>query len=278
MSWNPHRSSSASPFEMIASQWRNRNLIRQMVIRDVTGRYKGSAMGLAWSFLNPLFMLSVYTFVFSVVFKAKWGGGAGETKIGFAVILFVGMIVHGLFAECVNRAPTLILHNSNYVKRVIFPLEILPTIALASAAFHTLVSALVLVGAMLVNGNSLHWEILLVPVLMAPLALATLGFSWFLASLGVFLRDIGQVTVIVTTALLFLAPVFFPLSAMPEEYRFVMQLNPLTLVIEQMRDAIIWGRMPDWRQYSILLAISFMLAWAGFWWFQRTRKGFADVI
>lgn len=278
MSWNPHKSSSASPFELIASQWRNRHLIGQMIVRDVAGRYKGSAMGLAWSFLNPLFMLAVYTFVFSVVFKAKWGGDGHDTKIGFAIVLFVGMIVHGLFAECVNRSPSLIVHNANYVKRVVFPLEILPTIALGSAAFHTLISTLVLIGALVVNGSDLHWEILLAPILMLPLALATLGFSWFLASLGVFLRDIGQLTTIMTTALLFLAPVFFPLSAMPEKYRILMQLNPLTLVIEQMRGAIIWGKIPDWNQYSIYLGVSFLLAWAGFWWFQRTRKGFADVI
>lgn len=249
-----------------------------MIVRDVAGRYKGSAMGLAWSFLNPLFMLAVYTFVFSVVFKARWGGDGHDTKIGFAIVLFVGMIVHGLFAECVNRSPSLIVHNANYVKRVVFPLEILPTIALGSAAFHTLISTLVLIGALVVNGSDLHWEILLVPILMLPLALATLGFSWFLASLGVFLRDIGQLTTIITTALLFLAPVFFPLSAMPEEYRFLMQLNPLTLVIEQMRGAIIWGKIPDWDQYAIYLSVSFFVAWAGFWWFQRTRKGFADVI
>lgn len=278
MNWNPHEVSSASPIEMVASQWRNRQLIGQMIVRDVTGRYKGSAMGLAWSFLNPLFMLTVYTFIFSVVFKARWGGNGYDTKIGFAIILFVGMIVHGLFAECVNRSPSLILQNSNYVKRVVFPLEILPIIALGSAAFHTLVSTLVLIGALVINGDSLHWEILLAPVLMLPLGLATLGFSWFLASLGVFLRDIGQLTAITTTALMFLAPVFFPLSAMPEQYRILMHLNPLTLVIEQMRGAIIWGEMPDWSQYSIYLGVSFVLAWAGFWWFQRTRKGFADVL
>lgn len=242
------------------------------------GRYKGSVMGLAWSFLNPLLMLAIYTFVFSVVFKARWGVVANESKIDFAIVLFVGLIVHGLFAECVNRAPNLIIANTNYVKKVVFPLDILPVIALGSALFHAAVSTLVLLCAILVTGSELHWGILLWPLLILPTAVAALGFSWFLASLGVFLRDVGQITLIFTTALLFLSPVFFPMSAMPERYRTLMKVNPLTLSIEQMRGAIIWGRMPDWSQYGIYLLLSLLLAWAGYWWFQRTRKGFADVL
>ena len=125
---------------MAASVWRNRSLIVAMVKREVVGRYRGSIMGLAWSFFSPLLMLMIYTFVFSVVFKARWGVGGEESKTDFAIILFVGMIVHGLFAECVNRAPALILSNVNYVKKVIFPLEILPWVAFGSALFHTAIS------------------------------------------------------------------------------------------------------------------------------------------
>jgi len=150
-----------------------------MTRREVIGRYRGSVMGLAWSFLNPVLMLVVYTFVFSVVFKAKWGGGAEENKVAFAVVLFVGMIVHGLFAECVNRAPSLILSNVNYVKKVIFPLEILPIIAMGSALFHTLVSMVVLLGAILILGSGITWTILFFPLVIFPLLLATLGFAWF---------------------------------------------------------------------------------------------------
>ena len=278
MSTNPHRQPSVSPLEMVRSQWRNRNLIFQMVRREVVGRYKGSVMGLAWSFLNPLLMLTIYTFVFSVVFKARWGIGANESKIDFAVVLFAGLIVHGLFAECVNRAPALILANANYVKRVVFPLDILPVVALGSALFHAAVSAAVLLVAMVLSGNELHAEILLAPVLILPLAVGALGFSWFLASLGVFLRDVGQITAVFTTALLFLSPVFFPMAAMPEQYRVLMQVNPLTFVIEQMRGAVIWGQSPDWGQYWIYFFGSIVVAWIGFWWFQRTRKGFADVL
>ena len=275
---DPHRALPASPLAMAMAPWRHRGLIAQMVRREVVGRYKGSIMGLAWSFLNPLLMLAIYTFVFSVIFKARWGTQGDESKINFAIVLFVGLIVHGLFAECVNRAPGLIVGNANYVKRVVFPLDILPIVALGSALFHAAVSTVVLLVAMLVAGNPLHWTLLLWPVLMLPIAIAALGFGWFLASLGVFLRDVGQITLIFTTALLFLSPVFFPVSAMPEQYRAVMKVNPLTIAIEQMRGAMIWGQTPDWGQYAAYLGASLLLAWAGFWWFQKTRKGFADVI
>jgi len=260
------------------SYWRNQDLIWQMTKRDVIGRYRGSIMGLAWSFFNPVLMLVVYTFVFSVVFKARWGGGGEENKTDFAIILFVGMIVHGLFAECVNRAPGLIVGNANYVKRVVFPLEILPFIAMGSTLFHTAISLAVLLGFYFLLHAQIHWTVVLLPFILLPLIVATLGLTWVLASLGVFIRDIGQATGILTMILLFLSPVFFPVSALPPRYQLWMQLNPLTFIIEEARNALIWGQLPNWTGWCIYAAISLVLAWIGFWWFQRTRKGFADVI
>jgi lipopolysaccharide transport system permease protein len=249
-----------------------------MTKREVVGRYKGSIMGLAWSFLNPVFMLVVYTFVFSVVFKARWGVGGEETKTQFAVVLFVGMIVHGLFAEVLNRAPGLILSNANYVKKVVFPLEILPAISMVAALFHSLVSLLVLFIAFVIFNGYLHWTAVFAPLVLLPLVILTLGLAWVLASLGVFIRDIGQTIGIVTTVLLFLAPVFFPVTALPEEYRPLIMANPLTFIIEQARDVLIWGRLPDWLGLGIYTLVATAVAWAGYAWFQKTRKGFADVL
>lgn len=269
---------STSPAEMLATAWRNRRLIGQMTNREVIGRYRGSVMGLAWSFLNPILMLIVYTFVFSVVFKARWGVGGEDSKTNFAVVLFVGMIVHGLFAECINRAPSLILGNVNYVKKVIFPLEILPLIAMGSALFHTLISVLVLLLAMLVLGISWSWTLLLFPLVMLPLLLATMGLAWFLAALGVYVRDIAQMTGMFTMVLMFVSPVFYPVSALPEKYRIWLELNPLTFVIENARRVIIFGQLPDIAGWLIYLMVSCLIAWLGFIWFQKTRKGFADVL
>jgi lipopolysaccharide transport system permease protein len=275
---NPHASHPITPAAMMRSLWQHRQLIVQMTKREVIGRYRGSVMGLAWSFFNPILMLVVYTFFFSVVFKARWGAGVEESKVAFAIILFVGMIVHGLFAECINRAPGLILSNVNYVKKVIFPLEILPVIAMGSALFHTIISLIVLLGTFLILGSSLSWTILFFPIVIFPLLLATLGFAWFLASLGVYVRDISQMTGMITTVLMFLSPVFYPLSSLPEKYQVWLQLNPLTFVIEESRRVMIFGQMPHFTGWVIYLIASGLIAWLGFAWFQKTRKGFADVL
>ncbi len=275
---NPHQRYPASFLELFHSYWRNRELIWQMTKRDVIGRYRGSVIGLAWSFFNPLLMLVIYTFVFTVIFKSRWGTGGEESKTDFAIILFVGMIVHGLFAECVNRAPSLILGNPNYVKKVVFPLEILPFVAMGSTLFHTTISLLVLLSSYFLVHAQIHWTIILTPIVLLPLVVVSLGLAWILASLGVFIRDIGQITGIVTTILLFLSPVFFPASALPPHYQMWLHLNPLTFMIEEARDVLIWGRLPNWAGWGIYAAISLLFAWIGFWWFQRTRKGFADVI
>jgi lipopolysaccharide transport system permease protein len=275
---NPHASQPTSLAALVRSLWRNRQLIAQMTRREVAGRYKGSVMGLAWSFFNPVFMLAVYTFVFSVVFKARWGVGGDESKTQFAVVLFVGMIVHGLLAEVLNRAPGLILGNVNYVKKVVFPLEILPVISMGAALFHSLVSLGVLLIAFVMFNGYLHWTAVLAPLVVLPLVILTLGLAWMLASLGVFLRDVGQTIGIITTVMLFLAPVFYPITALPEEMRPWIMANPLTFIIEQAREVLIWGRLPNWIGLGIYTAAATVVAWAGYAWFQKTRKGFADVL
>lgn len=256
-----------------------RGLVLQMVKREVLGRYRGSVMGLAWSFFNPLLLLAVYTFVFAVVFKARWSGGAQNASHSeFAVILFVGMMVHGLFAECVNRAPTLILNNVTYVKKVVFPLQILPLVAMGSALFHMAVSFIVLLIAEFLIIGSVPWTVVYLPLVLLPLVLATVGVAWFLAALGVYVRDIAQATSLFTTILAFISPIFYPISALPERFQIWMRLNPLTYVIEEARSTVIFGRSMDWLQWLIYLAFGAAIAILGLLWFQKTRKGFADVL
>ena len=275
---DPHANHPTSLAALARSLWRHRDLISQMTRREVVGRYRGSIMGIAWSFFNPILMLVVYTFVFSVVFKARWGTGGDESQATFAIVLFVGLIVYGLFAEMVNRAPGLILSNVNYVKKVIFPLEILPVVGLGAALFHTLISLGVLLAAILLINGSLAWTALFFPLIILPLLIATLGVAWFLASLGVFVRDVGQTVGIFTTVLMFLSPVFYPINSLPEKFQIWLMLNPLTFVIEQSRAVMIFGKLPDWVGLGIYAGVSLLIAWAGFWWFQKTRKGFADVL
>ncbi len=249
-----------------------------MIRREILGRYQGSLGGVGWSLVTPILMLIVYTFVFSVVFNARWGNGIADDRSGFAVALFVGMILHGFVSECLVRAPGLIIANANLVKKVVFPLQVLPLTIVGSALFHAAVNVIVLTAAMLVLGLPWHWTALQFPLVLLPLVMAGLGVTWCIASLGVYLRDIAQVTGLLSTLLLFLSPVFYPQSALPDAYRGWLNLNPLTWIIESARDVLLLGRGLDWPGWLLAMAIGFGLARAGYWWFQRTRNGFADVL
>ncbi|WP_447938597.1 ABC transporter permease [Pseudoxanthomonas mexicana] len=275
---NPHVSPSVGFGSMLTSFTRNRQLIGQLTRREVLSRYRGSWVGLAWSFFNPLIMLVIYTFVFSTIFKARWGVGSEGSQADFAVILFVGIIVHGMLAECILKAPALITSNVSYVKRVMFPLEVLPWPVAGSAMFHAMVSFLVLLLAQAVVGQGVFWTASLFPIVVAPLMVVGMGMMWLIASTSVYVRDLGMITGLVVTALMFLAPVFYPASALPEGYRWIILWNPLTFIIEQGRQVLIAGRTPDWVGLGMYLCVALLFAWIGYAWFQRTRKGFADVL
>jgi len=260
------------------SPWKHRALIWQLVRREVVGRYRGSMGGLLWSLLNPLLLLAVYTFVFSTVFRSRWSPGGDESRLDFALILFVGMIVHALFAECVNRAPRLILENVNFVKRVVFPLEVLPWVAMGATLFHALVSLIVWSAAFLLIRGYLPWTVVWLPLVLLPLVVLTVGVAWFLAATGVYLRDVAHTTSILTAVLLFVSPVFFPVTAIPEEWRPLVAASPLTFPIEQARAVLVWGKLPDFAGLAFYALAAFAVAFAGLAWFQKTRRGFADVL
>jgi len=276
---NPHAAPPVSLSSLVRSLWGNRQLIVQMTKREVLGRYQGSAMGLAWSFFNPVFMLLVYTFVFSEIFKFRWSEDGGDaSRAQFALVLFVGMIVLSLFSEVINRAPSLVVANVNYVKKVVFPIELLPVVAMGTSLFHSLISLGVLLAAFGLFSGYLNWTAVFIPLVLLPLVILTLGLAWILASLGVFLRDVGHTVAIVTTVLLFLSPVFYPLAAVPERFRPVIMANPLTFIIEQGREVLIWGHLPNYLGLGIYTLLATAVAWVGYAWFQKTRQGFADVI
>ncbi|REG61252.1 lipopolysaccharide transport system permease protein [Paraburkholderia sp. BL6669N2] len=273
------QSFSASPMYLVTSMVKNRRLMFDLARRDAVGRYKGSMLGIFWSLLTPLLMLSVYTFVFSGVFKSRWGNSATPgSHAQFAIVLFAGMIMFNVFSECVNRAPGMVLANTNFVKKIVFPLEILPCVYLLSALFHACVSIAILLVAELLIQGSIPVTALLLPLVLVPLCLLILGVSWALSATGVFLRDIGQTIGIFVTALMFLSPIFFPVSSLPPRFQQFVYWNPLTFPIEQSRNVLIWGKPIDWTIWIVYLAVSALAAWIGFVWFQKTRKGFADVV
>jgi len=271
------RSRIGLPLDVFSTALKHRNLIAALARRDISGRYRGSALGTTWAVVTPLLMLLVYTFVFGIVFKSRWRSDSNNA-FEFAVTMFSGLIVHGLLAEVVNRSPGLVTQNVNFVKKIVFPLEVLPWVAIAAASFHFVVSFAVLLAGVALTFGTLHWSVMLAPLVMLPLVPVILGLSWFLASLGVFLRDLPQLVPVATTVLLFLAPVFYPLTSVPEKLRWFVNVNPLTPVIENFRAVVIWGVVPDPFGIIVYAFTATAFAWVGLLWFGATRKGFADVV
>lgn len=255
----------------------HRELILRLARREVTQRFQGSTLGLAWMLLTPLLTAAVFTFVFSAVFQTRWGG-AQTGPFDFAILLLVGMAVHGIFAEAVGRAPLLIVGQASYVTKVVFPIEILPVVAVLASLVNAVITvAIVVVGQLSLNGV-LHWTAMLWPLVIAPYLIFVTALVLFFAACGVFLRDLSQIVTLLVTCTLFLTPIFYPLDAVPGAFRTLMRLNPLTSIVEQSRTVIVFGGMPDFVSlglYTICALISLALA---FWLFQRLRPGFADVL
>lgn len=261
-----------------SSLWKNRELWWRLTEREVLGRYRGSLLGIGWSFITPLAMLAVYTFVFSQVFKARWGGLEEAGPLGFAVNLFAGLIVFNLFSECAIRAPGLVVANPNYVKKVVFPLEVLGCVAVGNAGFHALTSLLILLVFKIIAFQNLPLTLLWLPLIWLPLVLGSLACTWLLSAAGVFLRDIGQLIGVGLNMLMFLSPIFFPLSALPAKWQPLLQLNPLAQVIEQTRLVAVQAVNPDWRYVFLGTLVTLAACELSFRAFQKSKRAFADVL
>jgi lipopolysaccharide transport system permease protein len=254
-----------------------RSITFELAKRDVLGRYRGSSFGLLWALISPFLMLSVYTFAFGFVMKAKWPQVAGGQH-HFAIILFIGLIIHGVFSECLIRAPTLVTGNPSFVKRVVFPLEILPWPPVYSALFHAGMNFIVFIVLRLILERSFDWTIVLMPVVLVPLVTITMGVSWIFAALGVYMRDISQITGVLSTAMLFISSAMIPVQQLPPSYQRLFSLNPLTFLIDQARAVALWGQMPNWIGLVEYTLGGLVLMYLGYGWFMATKKGFADVL
>jgi lipopolysaccharide transport system permease protein len=272
------RLADLSPLVLFRDLIAHRNLIRLLARRDVTARYRGSFLGLLWSLITPLVMLVIYAVVFAVAFKAKWNVGGDESKIDFALILFAGLVVFNVFAESVARASTLVTSNPSYVKRVVFPLQILPVVALYAAFVQALISLCILIPAWAIAHHTISKTIWLFPLTMLPLCFLSLGLGWLLAALGVFIRDIAHPVGIAMQALVFVSGIFFPMAVLPAGFQTVLKLNPLVYIIEDGRRTLLWGMWPDWKWWAITTVTSLVVMQIGYWWFNRSRRAFADVI
>lgn len=257
-------------------------LLLSLIRREVVGRYRGSALGLVWSLLNPLFMLAVYTFVFGVVMKSRWTmpdqQSATHSTGEFAVILFCGLIVFQFFAEVVSQSPVLIVGNTNYVKKIVFPIQILPVVSAGAALFHAAVSLLVLLVFAYVVFGGIPATVVFAPVVFAPLVILVLGIAWILASIGVYFRDMSQIVAPLVTATMFLSPVFFQRTSLPVWLQPWLSLNPLAIPVESFRDVVLFGVQPNWAALADYSLVAIVAAFLGYQFFQKTRRGFADVL
>ena len=263
--------------EVVNSLISNRALVYQLTRRNIQIRFRGAALGILWSLVTPILMLAMYTFVFGTILKVRWIQQQGG-NLEFATILFSGLIVHTYFSECLQHSVDLITSNRQYVKKVIFPLTSLAWVAVLTSLFQAAISTAVLLLYLVLAQNTLHWTLIVVPFLFFPLMLIELGASWIIAATAVYLRDISQMIGLITLALLFVSPVFYERSMLPEAWQPWLYLNPITWIVEQMRGAVLYGELPDLGGYIIYTVVAFLVAWLGNVWFQRLRPGFADVV
>lgn len=268
-----------NPVSIIRSLIQRRVLIYQLVRRELSQRYRGSYLGMLWTLLVPLVMLAIYTFIFSVVFKARWQVSGPETPPGeFAFILFAAISGFNVFSESSNRAPALVVNVPSYVKKVVFPLEVLPVVSLGVALVTSLVNVVLVVIGWGIFFNTLSPTLYLLPLAYLPLILLCLGVGWFLASLGVYVRDVIQITSIGVQILFFLTPIFYPVSAVPSGLQTILQINPLTVIVNGFRQTLLWGQALDWGAWGLWTALLLVFAVLGYAWFMKTKKGFADVL
>ena len=267
-----------NPIKAINNIWQYRDLLKQLAKQNISGRYKGSGLGKVWSFITPLFMLTIYTFVFSVIFKARWGADVGDSRAAFALTLFCGLAIYNIFSESIIASATTIVSNANYVKKVVFPLEVLPVNMVLTALFFGMVWFLILFAGIGLFLHKICLTAICLPLIILPLILFTLGLCWLVASLGVYLRDVAHFIGLALQALFFMTPIFYPINMVPERFQLVLRLNPLTTIIQEARKVMLYNTWPDWLMLGIIFIVSLVVFQLGYAWFMKTKRGFADVL
>jgi lipopolysaccharide transport system permease protein len=266
------------PWKIAGHLRRHGALIGQFVKRDVLSRYRGSYLGVFWSLLRPLSMLALYTIVFGYIFESKLGNRPNETKLDFTLALFCGLILFDFFSECLFRSPTLVLVNPNYVTKVVFPLEVLPVTVVGAALTQLVISVVPLLIGLACAHGAIPFTALYLPVILLPLLLLGLGITWLFASLGVFVRDINSLVPVLSMIVMYASAIFYSISRVPVKFLPIVAYNPLAIVIDEARNAVLWGVPPNWGQYGLVLAMGAVVMVAGYAFFMRTKNAFADVM
>lgn len=274
--WGEH----FSVLRLVGTVWRNRALIRSFAGREVLERNKGAALGVVWNVANPLITLAVYTAVFGYIFGSRWEKGDLPARLDFPITFFTGQMLFHVFAECANRAPTLVTSRPNLVRRVVFPLEILPVTVVCSSLVTLAISAAIVLAITAIATGGLHWTVVLLPVVCVPLVLLSLGVAWFLSAVGVFVRDVRNIVVVGTQLLMFMTPLFYRIDRIPAEHtwlRWIVQHNPLSVIVENGRRCVLWGEPLEWEKLGVVTGVGFVAMVCGFAVFSMLRRSMADV-
>ena len=262
---------------MLKTLYKNKYLLWQLIKKDIQQRYQGSVLGILWSFIVPILMLVIYTFIFSEVFQAKWDIDTSD-KYQFALVLFCGLSAFNLVGEVMNRSTALIAINTNYVKKVIFPLEMLPVVITMSALFNCCISFLILIVAKLVLYQNISATLYMIFLLFVPLIVMAVGLGLFISAISVYLKDVGNAISVIVTVLMYLSPVFFPLSSVPENFQSVCVANPMTYIIENFRNVVLYGECINWQYFGTSCLTAIIIYAIGRIVFARAKEGFADVL
>lgn len=267
-----------SPLHGFRTIWTERQLVNQLVRRSLSMMYSETILGIFWSFARPLFLLAVYTMVFGIIFRANFFPNQKTGMGEFAVILLLGLTIFGIFSETVSRSSGLMVGNANLIKKVVFPIELLPVVDIIVVIINALFGLVVFSAGYIFIYKSVPFTVLLLPMTITPLVMISLGVSYFVCSLSVYIRDVGQIIGILVSVLLFVSPIFYPLSAAPETIRGFMSISPLAFALEASRSLVFDGNLPRSATLAVHYAVGFATLWAGWAWFQFTRRGFADVL
>lgn len=262
--------------ELFTTLWRHRSLVIELTKREFSGKYRGSFGGVFWSFVQPLFLLSVYTIAFGVILKTRWGFSGGTTE--YAFMLFAGLIILNSFSEVLAKSSTLITDNPNFVKKVVFPLELLPVVTVAAALVHAFIGVGVWFLGYIALFGLPHITAILFPLVLICLVPVLLGLGWLLSAMGVLLKDIKQLTGLLNHTLLFLTPIFYSIETAPPALQKLLMLNPLTFIVGQFRQVLFYGHMLAITNMLLYLAAASLFAWLALAFFKRLRPSFADLV
>ena len=260
-----------APFAVLFKNW---SLCKRLFVRDFAARYKESILGIVWAAAIPLLMLAAYAFVFGILRSPS----SHDDGVPFTLMMYSGLVFVTFFAECVSRAPMLVIANANYVKKVVFPIEIEAWVAILVALSHLGINFVIFLLVAIVVGVQVHPQALLAPLTVVPFVLTTVGLVWFVSSLTVYLRDLIQIIPVLASLTALFAPIFYPIAQVPHQLRWLVWINPVTPVVDFMRGLVFHGQLPDVFLFSESMGASLVIAVAGYAFFMKLRQGFADVL